>query len=153
MIKLRAYLPVELEEDCPTYRMCYDLAYEEYAPVNDLIESTENLMRFVGLHDNTGKEIYEGDIIKFYKNSNFTEDKKYRRRVVTGAVVFGDECLGFGFETTTRGNKKMPIFSLQYVRNRKSLKVIGNVFEHNNVLGKDRVDKVIKHINFGGEYK
>lgn len=60
-IKFRAWIP---NED-GTHEMCYDLAFEEYEPINDLLNKTEYLMQYTGLKDKNGKEIYDGDIILF----------------------------------------------------------------------------------------
>ena len=46
------------------WEMVYDLAYEEYQPINDLLASTDNLMMFTGQHDSAGNKIWEGDIVR-----------------------------------------------------------------------------------------
>lgn len=45
------------------YVMCYDLAFEEFEPLNDLLATVGHLMQFTGLLDKNDKPVYESDII------------------------------------------------------------------------------------------
>jgi uncharacterized phage protein (TIGR01671 family) len=63
--KYRAWIPndyFELDGELG-YTMTYDLAFEDYAPINDLLNGVEFLMEFTGVQDKNGVDIYEDDIV------------------------------------------------------------------------------------------
>jgi len=110
-IKFRAWIPCgeweEPDEEQQKYEMCYDLAFEEFEPVNDQLASVENLMQYTGLKDKNGKEIYEGDIVSSKK-------------------MFGEVVWSY--------NASWGIYGKLIKHDWENCKVIGNVYENPELL-------------------
>lgn len=124
-IKFRAWLPIgewDEEGENQAYEMCYDLAFEEFEPINDLLKGVEFLMQFTGLLDKNGKEIFEGDVVEI----NCPTD--------TGCyeIVINDGSIRFKSGDTLYYDYK--IFEDGALLG-GNLKVIGNVHENKELLG------------------
>lgn len=79
------------------------------------VRNDEILMQFTGLQDKNGKDIYEGDIVKY---SNDTPS----------AVIF-KEC-SFGYELPYNNH----FLQLKIFDNKNKYEVIGNIHEDKNLL-------------------
>jgi uncharacterized phage protein (TIGR01671 family) len=93
-----------------------------------------HIMQYTGLKDKNGKEIYEGDIVK-YILGDFYEN--------TGKVVWLDESNFTNFQTYPLINAFV-LHSIKYKRTdtfqgneSEFLEVIGNIYESNNLLESD----------------
>lgn len=84
------------------------------------------LLQLTGLFDKNGKEIYEGDIVKF-KNPY---DKRFK---ALGVVVLREDkaCFGIDMEGTTEQ------FELYRITAENYLTVIGNIYQDEHLLGED----------------
>lgn len=79
------------------------------------------LMQFTGLKDKNGKEIYIGDILNWDDECTILIKEK-------------DE-LGFYYEVLTQKDKNICAFDIRFYRSEESAEIIGNKFEHSNLLG------------------
>lgn len=118
-IKFRCWFPAGTDTgdgEIEKGEMCYHLAFEDYEPINDLLNGVEHLMQYTGLKDSKGVEIYEGDILR----------RDYQR--YGGLEVrWSDGSFRF-FE------KGEAIATCVCANNIKELKVIGNLFQNPELL-------------------
>lgn len=101
-----------------------------YLPLNSDIE----LMQYTGLKDKNGKEVYEGDIVKFLdeKVTYSYCGADYNVFINTGKVIFShDELMGWDIT-----NRNMVIEEVWHYR--EYIEVIGNIYEDSELLNQDR---------------
>jgi uncharacterized phage protein (TIGR01671 family) len=126
-IKFRAWLADEKQ-------MTYDLAFEEYEPINDLLSGVEHLMQSTGLKDKNGVEIYEGDILKQQMTQYFDKKgggREKRQWDFVGAVEWGEDVCGFWVEGK---DPRGMLNSFGRMINDEPSEVIGNIYENKDLL-------------------
>lgn len=84
------------------------------------------LMQYTGLRDKNGKEIYEGDIIKY----KFPYDKRIKH---ISPVKFLETEASFGIKD--RYGNEIPLYTISA---NNYFEVIGNIYENKNLLEENR---------------
>jgi uncharacterized phage protein (TIGR01671 family) len=79
------------------------------------------LMQYTGLKDKNGKEIYEGDIVKYTQVGYFGDEDQ----VKTETVIFNNSC----FWVTCGDNNDCPLYSFEDCELFDDIEVIGNIYE------------------------
>ena len=135
-IKFRAFLPVgewiEPDEMEQKYEMVYDLAFEDYEPINDLLNKCENLMQFTGLQDKQGKDVYEKDIILVNDLYGLQQQMEFGIGANEIAVVEWDKNIcGYIIKLNQNFGVFEPGFDDGW-----QFEVIGNIYENPELLEK-----------------
>lgn len=89
------------------------------------------LLQFTGLKDNTGKDIYEGDVIpiRFFHNNPPSKRPKQKYVIVNLPVIFKD-----GEFKLDDYNQILTEYGTTYRKWYVDRKVIGNIFEHPELI-------------------
>ena len=91
--------------------------YSDYFDTEDMI-----LMQYVGLKDKNGKEIYEGDIVKF----RFKDDREEFPDLI-GYIEYQTTFTAFRI-MSNQGSFKIDITEIKFIE------VIGNIYENPKLL-------------------
>jgi len=87
-----------------------------------------SLMQYTGLHDKNGKEIYEGDIVKYYDSYHMW----LTGLVINNGIGFGISVEGDWLELTEFAG--YPVY-VENLPNVEEIEVIGNIYENPELLG------------------
>lgn len=122
--KFRAWFDSEMYDKPVVYDGEFYLDWREFE--NGETYNGAVLMQSTGLKDKNGKEIYEGDIVKYkYGVNTFTEAVTYNKDFAGFGLVDDD---GYGGTVFTFGELAEDVdFS--------SLEVAGNIYENPELLG------------------
>jgi len=98
---------------------------------SNILEADENfpiLMQYTGLKDKNDKEIYEGDIVRYYIMQNGTEMNG------VGFIVYDEGFSQFVCRAKIKGLNDLQDYPLRVEMRFTEFKVIGNIFENSNLI-------------------
>jgi uncharacterized phage protein (TIGR01671 family) len=81
------------------------------------------IQQYTGLTDKNGKEIYEGDIVQYNQNSSYDN--------MNFIAKWSDDKLGFIFQSNSG---EQLVNQTPHLNRFKHLEVVGNIFEHSELL-------------------
>lgn len=111
-----------------------DLAFEDYAPLSDLLKDTEDccFMQYTGIKDKDGKEIYEGDIVEYERVTFAWKGESPTPPKHNGVIEWWSGQTGIGWRY--RSGRFTMMLKIGHLYR---IKVIGNVFENPELLESD----------------
>ena len=116
--------------DIKDARMMIIEDFQQIGDWRDMAQYLENCGQFIGLKDKTGKDIYEGDVIKTI-NENF------------GVIVKKGHC----FEVTV-GETQSSLYYADWI---EQSEILGNIFDNPNLISELLKSEGKKYIAYNGK--
>jgi uncharacterized phage protein (TIGR01671 family) len=110
--------------------------------INEYALGPNSLIQFTGLLDKNGKEIYEGDIVKYTRKHWYCPGHpEHNKDLVDICTVYWDEEKhGFGKDSMSTRDKTLRVYSSGYLgfnderADKNIVEVIGNIYENPDIL-------------------
>ncbi len=103
-------------------------------PYEDMKIMDLEVMQYTGLKDTNGKEIFEGDLLKYLSHypTDFQERNPYKKHLrICGPVVWEDGWL-YADKKENKGNGIEDM--LLYKKSAEEFEIIGNIYENPKLL-------------------
>lgn len=111
--------------------------------VNDYMVDEETIGQFTGLYDEMGKEIYEGDILKFFYIAYYSHFDAALKVYRTGEVAFVDGCfrlinlIDYDGIDLKKKSELQPCKGYDMEFHSNFCSVIGNIHDNKDLLNKE----------------
>lgn len=92
------------------------------------------VMQYTGLKDKNGKEIYEGDIVRYqFDNDDCPFPNKHTEKII-GRIFFSEHRASFSVTAGKNCSSMLNNDLFNYARNGNRVEVIGNIYENPELL-------------------
>lgn len=101
-----------------------DLVNDTGKSLRVFLPEQAEIMEWTGLHDKNGKEIFEGDVVRIFKDSIVTEG------YIIGLIEYEDNCAAFYFSHYQGWSSSLS----GLLEDSEDIEIIGNQFENQELL-------------------
>ena len=111
---------------------CTDLLETEVYEVDPV-----TVGQFTGLCDKNGKQIFEGDVVRYqFDNDDCPFPNKHTEKII-GRIFFSDWRASFSVTAGKSGSDMLNNDLFNYVRNGNRVEAIGNIYDNTELLNHD----------------
>lgn len=103
----------------------HSIIYQTEPDIEKKVVYTDTLGQYTGLTDKNGVKIFEGDIVEYETG----------KKVRIGRVFFSDFRASFSVTAGKNGSARINNDLFNYIQNRNSVTVIGNIYDNPELIG------------------
>ena len=103
----------------------HSIIYQTEPDIEKKVVYTDTLGQYTGLTDKNGVKIFEGDIVEYETG----------KKVRIGRVFFSDFRASFSVTAGKNGSARINNDHFNYIQNRNSVIVIGNIYDNPELIG------------------